>query len=78
MCLQVAIAALYYDSNLFFETLSNSQNTLPGVNGDPAAIVRNFIEQWLHDTDCFIGALKKKIIIYSFALPILNFPSLDL
>ena len=63
MCLQVAIAAFYYDSTIFFETLSKMQ--LPnGISGPP--VVKHFIEQWLHDTDCFIGLHDRKLSIIAF------------
>lgn len=60
MCLQVAIAALYNDTRLFFESLQSCQ--LPnGMTGVP--VIQHFIEQWLHDTDCFIGIHDRKLSI---------------
>jgi uncharacterized protein YciU (UPF0263 family) len=60
MCLQVAIAALYYDANIFFDALQKCQ--LPtGMVGD--SVVHHFIEQWLQDTDCFIGLHDRKLSI---------------
>jgi len=60
MCLQVAIAALYYDTSVFFESLQRCQ--LPnGMTGVP--VIQHFIEQWLHDTDCFIGIHDRKLSI---------------
>jgi len=60
MCLQVAIAALYYDTSLFFASLQSCQ--LPnGMTGVP--VIKHFIEQWLHDTDCFIGIHDRKLSI---------------
>jgi hypothetical protein len=51
MCLQVVIAALYYDARLLFETLDKA--TLPQAPTD--SVTSHFIKQWLHDTDCFLG-----------------------
>ena len=50
MCLQVVIAALYYDPVLLLGTLEkmhlpNSQET----------VTSQFLKQWLHDCDCFLG-----------------------
>ena len=51
---------MYYDSALFFEILGKSQGAMPGVNGP---LSKHFIEQWLHDTDCFIGIHDRKLSI---------------
>lgn len=58
MCLQVAIAAMYYDANLFFRTLQNS--TVPGIQGP---LIKHFIGQWLYDTDCFNGLHDRKLCV---------------
>lgn len=52
MCLQVLIAALYYNPGLLFSVLEK----LPGFT-------ENFIKQWLHDTDCFLGIHDRKICV---------------
>ncbi len=58
MCLQVGIAAMYYNSNLFFSTLQNS--SIPGVQG---SLIKNFVDQWLYDTDCFNGIHDRKLCV---------------
>lgn len=58
MCLQVGIAAMYYNSNLFFSTLQNS--SIPGVQG---SLIKHFIDQWLYDTDCFNGLHDRKLCV---------------
>uniref|UniRef100_A0A4W6DD61 Importin 7 n=1 Tax=Lates calcarifer TaxID=8187 RepID=A0A4W6DD61_LATCA len=50
MCLQVAIAALYYSPPLLLNTLENLR--FPN-NTEP--ITNHFISQWLKDVDCFLG-----------------------
>ena len=50
MCLQVVVAALYYNPVLLMETLEKM--TIPNTN---EAVTAQFIKQWLHDTDCFLG-----------------------
>lgn len=50
MCLQVAIAALYYSPPLLLNTLENLR--FPN-NTEP--ITNHFITQWLKDVDCFLG-----------------------
>merc|ERR1712141_781642 len=62
MCLQVAIAAMYYDAQLFFNTLQNRANEA-GSNQDAGLIIKNFIGQWIHDTDCFIGLHDRKLCV---------------
>jgi len=48
MCLQVVIAALYYDPPRLFEILD-------GIHISQQSITEQFIKQWLHDCDCFLG-----------------------
>lgn len=55
MCLQVVIAALYYNYQLLFETLEKIQQ--PGDNTGESMTTR-FIKQWIIDTDCFLGLVK--------------------
>lgn len=50
MCLQVAIAALYYSPELLFHTLEQVQ--LPH---NPGPVTSQFINQWMNDTDYFLG-----------------------
>lgn len=51
MCLQVVIAALYYNPQLLFETLEKLQLAVSPTE----SITSHFIKQWIHDTDCFLG-----------------------
>ena len=50
MCLQVVIAALYSRPQLLLDTLSAMQ--MPNIQG---SILQQFLKQWLHDADCFLG-----------------------
>ncbi|MEJ1272405.1 hypothetical protein NN561_003255 [Cricetulus griseus] len=50
MCLQVAIAALYYNPELLLHTLEQVQ--LPH---NPGPVTSQFINQWMNDTDYFLG-----------------------
>uniref|UniRef100_A0A2K5NQU2 Importin 7 n=1 Tax=Cercocebus atys TaxID=9531 RepID=A0A2K5NQU2_CERAT len=52
MCLQVAIAALYYNPHLLLNTLENLR--FPN-NVEP--VTNHFITQWLNDVDCFLGKM---------------------
>ncbi|CAG9857750.1 unnamed protein product [Phyllotreta striolata] len=52
MCLQVLIAALYYDAQLLFAVLSKMPD-----------FTNHFIKQWLHDTDCFLGIHDRKLCV---------------
>ncbi|XP_068117032.1 LOW QUALITY PROTEIN: importin-7 [Hyperolius riggenbachi] len=58
MCLQVAIAALYYSPLLLLNTLENLRfpNTVEPVTS-------HFIKQWLNDVDCFLGLHDRKICV---------------
>lgn len=51
MCLQVVIAALYYNPPLLLETLNKLQLPIPSNE----SITSQFIRQWIHDADCFLG-----------------------
>lgn len=50
MCLQVVIAALYYNTPLLLETLKTIE--MANVQG---SVMQQFFKQWLHDVDCFLG-----------------------
>ncbi|XP_031553148.1 importin-7-like [Actinia tenebrosa] len=61
MCLQVAIAALYYNSPLLLSILEklqfpNSQET----------VTAQFFSQWIHDADCFLGLHDRKMFVLGF------------
>ncbi|KAF3832671.1 hypothetical protein F7725_026336 [Dissostichus mawsoni] len=58
MCLQVAIAGLYYSPPLLLNTLENLR--FPN-NTEP--ITNHFITQWLKDVDCFLGLHDRKMCI---------------
>jgi len=58
MCLQVIIAALYYNPALLLEILDKIQ--IPGMQG---GVFRHFLQQWIHDTDCFIGLHDRKLCV---------------
>jgi len=51
MCLQVIVAAIYYNPHLLFETLDKLQMSM----STNESISAHFIRQWLQDTDCFFG-----------------------
>ncbi|XP_017479021.1 PREDICTED: importin-7 [Rhagoletis zephyria] len=57
MCLQVVIAALYYNPQLLLTILEKmSQPTNESISS-------HFIKQWLHDTDCFLGIHDRKLCV---------------
>ncbi|XP_030570286.1 importin-7 [Drosophila novamexicana] len=57
MCLQVVIAALYYNPQLLLSILDKMSQP----NNEP--ISSHFIKQWLHDTDCFLGIHDRKLCV---------------
>ncbi|ELW72504.1 Importin-8 [Tupaia chinensis] len=63
MCLQVAIAALYYNPDLLLHTLERIQ--LPH---NPGPITVQFINQWMNDTDCFLGHHDRKMCIIGLSI----------
>ncbi|XP_064603784.1 importin-7-like [Liolophura sinensis] len=58
MCLQVVIAALYYNTGFLLETLAKMH--LPNTT---ASVTSQFLKQWLHDTDSFLGLHDRKISV---------------
>lgn len=66
MCLQVAIAALYYNPDLLLHTLENIR-----FPHNPEPITAQFINQWMNDTDCFFG----QVLILVFLYNIWNWPA---
>ncbi|XP_050096371.1 importin-7 [Anopheles aquasalis] len=58
MCLQVVIAAIYYNPTLLLEILQNIPIPVPD-----SSITDHFIRQWLHDFDCFLGIHDRKLCI---------------
>nr|XP_019592711.1 PREDICTED: importin-8 isoform X2 [Rhinolophus sinicus] len=63
MCLQVAIAALYYNPDLLLHTLERIQ--LPH---NPGPITVQFVNQWMNDTDCFLGHHDRKMCIIGLSI----------
>ncbi|XP_013114275.1 importin-7 [Stomoxys calcitrans] len=57
MCLQVVIAALYYNPQLLLSILDKMSQQ----NNEP--ISSHFIKQWIHDTDCFLGIHDRKLCV---------------
>ncbi|XP_029421502.1 importin-8 isoform X2 [Nannospalax galili] len=63
MCLQVAIAALYYSPELLLHTLEQVQ--LPH---NPGPVTAQFINQWMNDTDYFLGHHDRKMCIIGLSI----------
>uniref|UniRef100_W5ND80 Importin 8 n=1 Tax=Lepisosteus oculatus TaxID=7918 RepID=W5ND80_LEPOC len=63
MCLQVAIAALYYNPALLVHTLENLR-----FPHSPEPITAQFINQWMNDTDCFLGLHDRKMCIIGLSV----------
>lgn len=63
MCLQVAIAALYYNPDLLLHTLENIR-----FPHNPEPITAQFINQWMNDTDCFFGLHDRKMCIIGLSI----------
>ncbi|XP_038617082.1 importin-8 isoform X3 [Tachyglossus aculeatus] len=63
MCLQVAIAALYYNPNLLLQTLEHLH-----FPHNPGPITAQFINQWMNDTDCFLGHHDRKMCIIGLSI----------
>ncbi|XP_034259500.1 importin-8 isoform X1 [Pantherophis guttatus] len=69
MCLQVAIAALYYNPELLLHTLENIR-----FPHNPEPITAQFINQWMNDTDCFLGLHDRKMCIIGLSI-LMGLPS---
>ncbi|XP_066524159.1 importin-8 isoform X2 [Hoplias malabaricus] len=63
MCLQVAIAALYYSPSLLMNTLENIR-----FPHSPEPITAQFINQWMNDTEFFLGLHDRKMCIIGLSL----------
>ncbi|XP_034232484.1 importin-7 isoform X4 [Thrips palmi] len=59
MCLQVVIAALYYNPELLFQTMEKLQMQMSPTE----SITAHFVKQWIHDTDCFLGLHDRKLCV---------------
>lgn len=62
MCLQVVIAALYYNPQLLLQNLDKMQMQMPQQQ-QIEPISSHFIKQWIHDTDCFLGIHDRKLYV---------------
>lgn len=58
MCLQVVIAALYYNPQLLLSILDKPSTIVP-----TESITSHFIKQWIHDTDCFFSLHDRKMCV---------------
>ncbi|KAM8973357.1 importin-8 [Pelodytes ibericus] len=63
MCLQVVIASLYYNPALLLNTLE--QIRFPH-SAEP--ITAQFVNQWVNDTDCFLGLHDRKMCIIGLSI----------
>ncbi|XP_075439514.1 importin-8-like isoform X2 [Ascaphus truei] len=63
MCLQVVIASLYYNPALLLNTLE--QIRFPH-SSEP--ITAQFVNQWVNDTDCFLGLHDRKVCIIGLSI----------
>ncbi|KAM8884354.1 importin-8 isoform 2-T2 [Synchiropus picturatus] len=63
MCLQVAIAALYYNPALLIHTLDNTH-----FPNNPQPITAHFVNQWMNDTEFFMGLHDRKMCIIGLSV----------
>lgn len=63
MCLQVAIAALYYNPALLIDSLDNMH-----LQHSHQPITGHFINQWINDTEFFIGLHDRKVCIIGLSV----------
>ncbi|XP_037551691.1 importin-8 [Nematolebias whitei] len=69
MCLQVVIAALYYNPALLIQTLDNMH-----FPHNPQPITALFINQWINDTELFLGLHDRKMCIIGLSV-LMELPS---
>ncbi|KAJ3612126.1 hypothetical protein NHX12_020403 [Muraenolepis orangiensis] len=69
MCLQVAIAALYYNPSLLVHTLDHMH-----LSHNPQPITAHFINQWMNDTEFFLGLHDRKMCIIGLSV-LMELPS---
>uniref|UniRef100_A0AAX7SN78 Importin N-terminal domain-containing protein n=1 Tax=Astatotilapia calliptera TaxID=8154 RepID=A0AAX7SN78_ASTCA len=69
MCLQVAIAALYYNPALLIHTMDNMH-----FPHNPQPITTHFINQWMNDTEFFLGLHDRKMCIIGLSV-LIELPS---
>ncbi|XP_078483140.1 importin-7 isoform X1 [Ciona intestinalis] len=58
MCLQVVIAALYYNPTLLLQTLESMR--FPNTT---ETISEQFFRQWINDVDCFLGIHDRRVCV---------------
>ncbi|CAF96737.1 unnamed protein product, partial [Tetraodon nigroviridis] len=63
MCLQVAIAALYYNPVLLIDSLDSMH-----LQHSPQPITGHFINQWINDTEFFVGLHDRKVCIIGLSM----------
>ncbi|XP_061663321.1 importin-8 isoform X2 [Syngnathoides biaculeatus] len=68
-CLDVAIAALYYSPALLMHTLDNTR-----FPPNPQTVTPLFINQWMNDTEFFLGLHDRKMCIIGLTL-LMELPS---
>ncbi|XP_024118730.1 importin-8 isoform X1 [Oryzias melastigma] len=69
ICLQVAIAALYYNPALLVHTMDNMQ-----FPNSPQPVTTHFINQWMNDTEFFLGLHDRKMCIIGLSV-LMELPS---
>ncbi|XP_048863861.1 importin-8 isoform X2 [Brienomyrus brachyistius] len=69
MCLQVGIAALYYNPTLLLHTLESIR-----FPHSPEPITTQFINQWMNDTEFFLGLHDRKMCIIGLSV-LMELPS---
>lgn len=69
MCLQVVIAALYYNPTLLIHTLENIR-----FPHSPEPITAQFINQWMNDTEFFLGLHDRKMCVIGLSI-LMELPS---
>uniref|UniRef100_A0A673JVM9 Importin-8-like n=1 Tax=Sinocyclocheilus rhinocerous TaxID=307959 RepID=A0A673JVM9_9TELE len=69
MCLQVVIAALYYNPTQLIHTLENIR-----FPHSPEPITAQFINQWMNDTEFFLGLHDRKMCIIGLSV-LMELPS---
>uniref|UniRef100_A0A3Q3BGS6 Importin 8 n=1 Tax=Kryptolebias marmoratus TaxID=37003 RepID=A0A3Q3BGS6_KRYMA len=69
MCLQVVIAALYHNPALLIQTLDNMH-----FPHSPQPITAHFINQWINDTEFFLGLHDRKMCIIGLSV-LMELPS---
>ncbi|XP_008399430.1 importin-8 isoform X2 [Poecilia reticulata] len=69
MCLQVVIAALYYNPALLIQTLDNMH-----FPHSPQPITAHFINQWINDTEFFLGFHDRKMCVIGLTM-LMELPS---